>query len=208
MWYLLWRGEYRLSQDIDFMCSFDEKYSRLRREVSDRGYDAIFKGFDCITLPREIQTDRYGIRFPVVVDGTPIKFEIVPEGLIEFGSPDYPSWSSVACLNEIDSIAEKLLANTERWPDSSKSSRDLIDLTVQRLAALIPDEAITKAESVYPAIKHLIKAIRHFQEHPDYRGTCFATLAISDPAMIIDGLDLLASDFGIEATVRTFSESR
>ncbi|MBV9387455.1 MAG: nucleotidyl transferase AbiEii/AbiGii toxin family protein [Chroococcidiopsidaceae cyanobacterium CP_BM_ER_R8_30] len=85
-------GEHRLSQDIDLMCSFDDRYSSLRREISDHGYPAIFHKFDNITLPREIQADRYGIRFPVVVDGTPIKLEIVPEGLIEFGSPDFPTW--------------------------------------------------------------------------------------------------------------------
>lgn len=200
-------GEHRLSEDIDFMCSFDERYSRMRREIGDRGYDAIFNKFDGIALPREIQADRYGIRFPVVVAGSPIKFEIVPEGLIKFGSPDYPSWAAVACLNETDSVAEKLLANTDRWPDRRKRARDLIDLAVQRLASPLPDEAIAKAESVYPAIRNLKKAIQDFQENPDYREECFEAMAVNAPKTIIDGLDLLASDFGIEATTRTFIES-
>lgn len=120
-------GEYRLSEDIDFMCSFDEKYA-------------------------------------------------------------------------------KLLANTDRWPDQRKKSRDIIDLSVQRFADPFPEEAIAKAESVYSAIKHLKKSIQHFQENPDYRQECFEVLDVRDPAKIVDGLDLLASDMGMEATERTFIE--
>jgi len=201
-------GEHRLSEDIDFMCSFDEKYTDLREEVRNQGFDAIFSSFDEIVLPREIKVDRYGIRFPIVVAQTSIKFEIVPEGLIKFGSPDYPSWSPVACLSEIDSIAEKLLANTDRWPDRRKKSRDLIDLSVQRLAAPFPEEAIAKAQSVYPAIKHLKKSIQHFQENPDYRQECFEILEVSHPPQIINGIDLLASDLGMEETERMFIESQ
>ncbi|MBV9387458.1 MAG: nucleotidyl transferase AbiEii/AbiGii toxin family protein [Chroococcidiopsidaceae cyanobacterium CP_BM_ER_R8_30] len=79
-----------------------------------------------------------------------------------------PTWSPVACLNENDSITEKLLANTDCWADRRRRSRDLIDLTVHRFAAPISDEAIAKAERVYPAIKNLKQAIVHFQENPDY----------------------------------------
>ncbi len=200
-------GEHRLSQDIDFMCSFDERYTNLRREVRRNGYSAIFKSQDSITLPREIQADQYGIRFPVAIGGTTIKFEIIAEGLIKFGAPDYPSWSPVACLNVTDSITEKLLANTDRWPDRSKKSRDLIDLAIMRVAAPFPTEAITTAENVYPAIEHLKKAIEHFQASPENREECYAQLAVKDPATIIDGLDLLASDFDMQKTSRTAIES-
>ncbi len=200
-------GEYRLSQDIDFMCPVGLGYRQLRQRIIDEGYKAIFRRFDQILLPREIQANQYGIRFPVVVDETQIKFEIVVEGYIQFGSPEYPSWSPVACLNKTDSFAEKLLANADRWADRRKDSRDIIDLSMQRLAEPIPAEAIAKAENAYPVIEPLIRAIQNFQQKPDYRTECFNRLAVEEPSRIIDGLDLLAGDFGYEATTRTFSES-
>lgn len=201
-------GEHRLSKDIDFMCPIGQGYRLLRQGILDRGYDAIFTSFGDIVLPREIQANQYGIRFPVILDQTPIKFEIVVEGYIQFGSPDYPSWSPVPCLNETDSFAEKLLANADRWPDRRKDSRDIIDLAVQRLAYPMPAEAITKAEKAYPVIEPLKRAIQNFQQQPDYREECFKNLMVNAPERIIDGLDLLASDFGIEATTRTFIESK
>lgn len=200
-------GEHRLSQDIDFMCCFDEKYTILRRELRRAGYSAIFKNLDTITLPREIQADQYGVRFPVVVEGTTIKFEIIAEGLIKFGLPDYPTWSPVACLNKNDSVTEKLLANTDRWSDRRNKSRDLIDLSVMRLANPFHQSAIATAESVYPAIEHLQKAILNFQALPEYREECYTQLMISNPVAIADGLDLLAPDLGLEKTARMPIES-
>lgn len=81
-------GEHRLSKDIDFMCPIGQGYRLLRQGVLDKGYDAIFSSFGDIVLPREIQANQYGIRFPVILEETPIKFEIVVEGYIQFGSPD------------------------------------------------------------------------------------------------------------------------
>ena len=107
-----------------------------------------------------------------------------------------------------DSLAEKLLANADRWLDHRKDSRDLIDLSIQRLASPIPAIAIAKAENAYPVIEPLKRAIRNFQQQPNYREECFKNLMVNAPEKIIDGLDLLASDFGIEATTRRFSESR
>ncbi len=199
-------GEYRLSQDIDFMCPIGSGYRQLRQGIIDRGYEAIFARFDDILLPREMQANQYGVRFPVIVDETQIKFEIVVEGYIQFGSPEYPSWSPVPCLNRTDSFAEKLLANADRWADRRKDSRDIIDLSMQRLTSPIPPEAIAKAENAYPVIEPLKRAIKNFQQKPDYREECFKSLMVNEPDKIIDGLDLLAFDFGNEATTRTFSE--
>lgn len=202
----LQHGEYRLSKDIDFMCPMDDGYRLLRQQVASRGYDVIFATRNRILLPNEIQANQYGIRFPVIVDETTIKLEIVSEGRIQLGEPDYPIWSSVPCLNQIDSFAEKLLANADRWSSELVSSRDLIDLAMQRLAAPIPQEAIDKAESAYQVIEPLRRAIQYFQEHPEYRDKCYTALSIEAPDKVINGIDLLASDLGMEATVRTFKE--
>lgn len=200
-------GEYRLSQDIDFMCPMDGGYNLLRRKVAAAGYDVIFANRDRIVLPNDIQSNQYGIRFPVIVDGTTIKFEMVCEGRIQFGEPNYPSWSPVPCLNQIDSIAEKLLANADRWPSDRVNSRDLIDLAIQRLVSPIPQKAIDKAEAAYQVMQPLNRAIEYFQDRPDYREKCYDILSIAEPDRVINGIDLLAQDLGREITVRTFSET-
>ncbi|MEG3847599.1 nucleotidyl transferase AbiEii/AbiGii toxin family protein [Microcoleus sp. herbarium19] len=199
--------EYRLSQDIDFMCPMDGGYSLLRRKVAAAGYDAIFANREGIFLPNDIQSNQYGIRFPVIVDGTAIKFEMVCEGRIQFCEPNYPNWSPVPCLNQIDIIAEKLLANADRWPSDRVNSRDLIDLAIQRLASPIPQEAIDKAEAAYQVMEPLKRAIQYFQERPDYREKCYDILSIAEPDRVIDGIDLLAQDLGRKITVRTFCET-
>ncbi|MEG3840840.1 nucleotidyl transferase AbiEii/AbiGii toxin family protein [Microcoleus sp. herbarium14] len=200
-------GEYRLSRDIDFMCPMDGGYSLLRRKVAEAGYDAIFANRERIFIPNDIQSNQYGIRFPVIVDRTTIKFEMVCEGRIQFGEPNYPNWSPVPCLNQIDIIAEKLLANADRWPSDRVNSRDLIDLAIQRLASPIPQQAIDKAEAAYQVMEPLNRAIEYFQERPDYREKCYNLLSIAEPDRVINGIDLLAQDLGREITVRTFSET-
>src|SRR4028118_2134929 len=193
-------GEYRLSQDIGFMCPMDDGYRLLRRKVAEAGYDAIFASHDSLgdsfashlVLPNDIQANQYGIRFPVMVDGTTIKFEMVCEGRIEFGEPNYPNGSPVPCLNQIDSIAEKLVANADRQPGDRVNSRDLIDLAVQRLATPIPQRAIDKAQAAYPVMEQLDRAIQYFQYRPDYREKCYEVLSIAEPNKVIEGIDLLA----------------
>ena len=199
-------GEYRLSKDIDFLCSTGSGYRLLRQTLGQNKYNALFNTQNNITFPQEIQANQYGIRFPLLIEGTLIKFEIIMEGRIELEAPDFPQWSSVPCLNLVDCFAEKLLANADRWIDGSVESRDLIDLAVLRLNASIPPQAIEKAESAYPVIEPLKEAIANFQQKPNYRDKCFQSLRINNPVAIIDGLDLLAVDFGLEPTERTLRE--
>ena len=181
-------------------------YSNVLAQAA-AGYDVIFANRDRIVLPNEIQSNQYGIRFPVIVDGTTIKFEMVCEGRIQFDEPSYPSWSPVPCLNQVDSIAEKLLANADRWPSDRVNSRDLIDLAIQRLASDLPQKAIDKAEAAYQVMEPLGRSIQYFQERPEYREKCYEILSIAQPNKVIDGIDLLAQDLGREITVRTFSET-
>lgn len=201
-------GEYRLSKDIDFICPVGDSYRRLRQAVFEKGYNALFATQDDISLPGNLQTNRYGVRFSVIVDQVPIRFEIVAEERIALGEPDYPTWSPVPCLNEVDTFALKLLANSDRWIDTSIESRDLIDLSMLRLASTVPEEAIIKTENAYPVIEPLKRAIENFQAKPQYRERCFRGLGFQAPERVINGLDLLAADFGIEPTERTFTENR
>lgn len=199
--------EYRVSQDIDFLCSSTAGYRQLRREVFDRGYEALFTHRQGIELPREIQSNQYGIRFPVVVNGHSIKVEMVSEGRIALNDPDRFDWLPVACLNPIDRFAEKLLANSDRWTDESTASRDLIDLAVLRSHSPIPNTAIAKAEAAYPVIEPLQRAIANFQGNPEYRDRCYQRLNVRSPKQVVDGLDQLAADFSLSNTPRSAQET-
>ena len=202
-------GEYRLSRDIDFLCPYGTGYTQLRRALFDRGYEALFRRDD-INLPRAFQADQYGIRFPVEVAGTIIKFEIVAEGRIDFGQPQQLDWCPVRCLGQVDQVAEKLLANSDRWLDASVCSRDLIDLAMLRRVqvARLSEEAFEKAEAAYPVRRPLVEAIRQFQTLTEHRTRCFKLLEVSEPALVIDGIDALANDLGLGQTMRTTGELR
>ena len=200
-------GEYRWSKDIDFICPVGEGYRKLRSDLADRGYDALFKDTSNINLPREFKADQYGVRFAVQVEATLIKFEIVAEGRIKLETPAHYDWCSVPCLSFADSCTEKLLSNADRWPDAAVKSRDLIDLAMLRLQATIPRAAIEKAEDAYPVITPLIKALTHFQGSANYRRECFAALQVKNQGKIMDGIDLLAADHGLAKTERTITES-
>lgn len=204
----LTHGEYRLSKDIDFLCPVGDSYRFLRQAVAETGFKALFTTQKGMTLPGDLHANRYGVRFAVTVDQVPIKFEIVAEERISLGQPDYPAWCPVPCLNQVDTFAEKLLANSDRWADASIASRDLIDLSMLRLATPIPQAALEKAENAYAVIDPLVRAIQTFQTRPEYRERCYRALGIQVPERIVDGLDRLAEDFGFALTERTFTESQ
>jgi Nucleotidyl transferase AbiEii toxin, Type IV TA system len=144
----------------------------------------------------------------VYVDNIAIKTEIIAENRFQLDAPRYPIWSPVPCLSLNDCFTSKLLSNSDRYMDKSVKSRDLIDLAVLRLQSQIPQLAIDKAENAYEIIRPLKKAIALFQKKPEYRKSCFEELQISEIWIpkIIDGIDLLCLDFGLEKTERTFKE--
>lgn len=121
-------GEYRLSQDVDFLCSDSQAFAELRNVARQGGPEALFdeEGVASLDFPREIRVDQYGIRFPMVGGGFPLKFELISEGRIELDPGVRPSWSPVACLTLLDAYAEKLLSSSDRWPDRQALARDVI----------------------------------------------------------------------------------
>ncbi len=146
----------------------------------------------------------------VTVDNTPIKIEIIAEVRFELDPPRYPAWTSlpIPCLSINDCFTAKLLANSDRYMDNSVEARDLIDLAVLRLNFPIPQSAIDKAENAYEVVRPLKEAIKGFQERPDFRDKCFNGLQINSSQIpkIIDGVDLLAGDLGLDNLQRTFQE--
>lgn len=190
-------GEYRLSRDLDFLSPYGEAFSQLRKSVFDQGYEALFDLNRCdnLSFPRDMRTDRDGVRFAVQNGETIFKFEVVAEGRIALEPSIHPEWSPVPCLSLVDQVAGKLLANGDRWADKSVDSRDLIDLAILKGKTSFPEAALTKAESAYPTIEPLRRSIRAFQSNPQYRSRCYKRLQIKSPAVVIDGLNLLAAQF-------------
>jgi Nucleotidyl transferase AbiEii toxin, Type IV TA system len=201
-------GEYRTSNDIDFICAVGADYRQLRNTIGNHSPQLLLQLNSGLEIDR-FTTDQYGIRMSIVVDGIPIKTEIIAEARFTLDEPRQPSWSPVECLSITDCFASKLLANADRYPDPGVHARDLIDLAFLRNQQPIPALAIEKAEAAYNVMAPLRSALTRFQADSDLRSRCYANLVIdqSFQAQLIDGVDLLAIDLGLEKTARTIGES-
>jgi hypothetical protein len=193
--------EYRVSRDLDFICSDARGYAELRFQARERGYDALFspEARAALTFPREIRIDQYGLRFPVVVEGTSIRVEMIREGRIALGAPAQAAWTGVPVLSVTDAFAEKLLANSDRWADRDDLSRDLLDLAVLRAAhGPIPDAAWNAAESAYGQAprQDLRKAAARFVADPEYQRRCFTGLSVEGEDGVVLGVHTLLADLG------------
>ncbi|GAA3146677.1 hypothetical protein GCM10020255_024940 [Rhodococcus baikonurensis] len=87
-------GEFRESIDVDFMVSSAAGYRTLRELIKSSGFKSIM--VRQVPLVRDPVTDQYGIRAILDVGGTPIKFEIVSEGVsaskFRGGTTRYVGW--------------------------------------------------------------------------------------------------------------------
>jgi Nucleotidyl transferase AbiEii toxin, Type IV TA system len=182
-------GEYRLSVDIDFLCSDIECYRELRKHYAQ--------------LPNTRIDDR---KIATAVGSPPIKFEILYDNRITLRAPRSVAWCELPCLSLDDSIAEKLLANDDRWHDETVYSKDLVDLCI----------IVQSRDQIETAIRHiaetnatgysedsvrlsLARAIEKFGRRDDegkpapYQGKCFYQLDIQegDRHCVVKGLDQL-----------------
>lgn len=197
-------GEYRLSRDIDFVCSDAGGYADLRLSVRARGYDALFPASrrTDLSFPRAIRADQYGLRFPVVVGGASIRIELIREARITLGPAERATWTPVPILSVPDAFAEKLLANSDRWADRDELARDLVDLAVLRVAhGPVPDAAWIAVEAAYRSapVEDLRKAAEQFLAEPGYQQRCFAGLDVERPEDVLRGVRALLSDLDATA---------
>ncbi len=201
-------GEYRTSNDIDFICAVGADYRQLRNTLGSHSPQMLLQPNSELKIDR-FTTDQYGIRMSILVDDIPIKTEIIAEARFTLDAPRKPSWSPVDCLSITDCFTSKLLANADRYSDPSVHARGLIDLAFLRNQQPIPALAIEKAEAAYNVMASLRSALTRFQADPDLRFHCYQNLAIdqSFQAQLIDGVDLLAIDLGLAKTTRTINES-
>ncbi|GAA1106392.1 hypothetical protein GCM10009668_27570 [Nocardioides dubius] len=141
-------GEFRESVDIDFLVSDARSYRELRQMVRGHGLESLATRE--LEVGRTPAVDGYGIRTTVLVAGVAIKFEIIHEGRIDL---DRPSPGNEICgirtLTRTDQVASKLLANDDRWADTSAFSRDLIDLAMMKPDAVALKAGARKAVDAY-----------------------------------------------------------
>ncbi len=175
-------GEFRESSDLDFLTSDAGGFAALRILLKGGGCGALFSQSVHLSFPREPKIDQYAVRFPVLVDGVSTRVEFIREARIALDPAATVPWSRAPCLSISDCFAEKLLANSDRWPDDSVLSRDLIDLAaLSARFGPIPREAWQKAEGAYRAAARadLRQASSRFISSEAHRARCFVGLTIA-----------------------------
>ena len=125
-------GEFRESVDIDFLISDIGLYGKVRNDIRDHhDLSPLLLPGKTLELIRELRTDQYGIRTVIGIGEAKIKLEIISEGRISFDLPEPKEFiDGIPSLTRLDSIASKLLVNSDRYADDSVYSRDLIDLAM------------------------------------------------------------------------------
>ena len=176
-------GEYRESVDMDFLVSDLGAYRQLRVALTGAsGFAALVRpGAPAIELAGDVRADQYGIRARVLMDGHPIKFEIVHEARITLVSPGRTdALCGIPTLTVLDMASSKLLANADRWLDDGVFSRDLIDLAMMRPVRALLREALTKAEGAYgEAIQRdLVRAIEAMRRRTGWLERCIQMMDV------------------------------
>ena len=176
-------GEFRESIDIDFLVSDSKSYRELRQMVRDHGLDALAATRE-LDLGRTPSVDGYGIRASVLVAGVAIKFEIIHEGRVDLDTPSLgDEICGVRILTRTDQVATKLLANDDRWADTSTFSRDLIDLAMMKPDTVALKAGARKAVDAYGKTvgESLDKAVTYLRDRPQRLDDYIRALKIDVP---------------------------
>ena len=179
-------GEYRESVDVDFLVSNAAHYRELRNTLTSvAGLASIVRvGGLPLAQAGQLTADQYGIRTRVLVDGEPVKIEIVREGRITLDAPGAgDEICNIATLTPLDMATSKLLANSDRWLDDGVFSRDLIDLAMMKPSLPLLRKAVAKAEEAYGAsvLRDLQRAIERMQDRTGWLQRCIQAMAMRDP---------------------------
>lgn len=189
--------EYRESADVDLLCSDREGYRALRSAITNSSLGKI--AARPITLAREVRADQYGIRTIVKVGEELIKFEIVREARIDLGGVSVKG-IHVPCLDRRSCLAEKVLANDDRWIDESVLNRDIIDLAYM-IEAWGPElfvDGMNLAHQAYgdTVFRSLRSAAQKLTDKKAYYRKCIEGLRVTKTGKLLSGLKrILASDW-------------
>lgn len=181
---VLVRDEYRESVDMDFLISNIDGYRQLRQSIKEsNSLTPITLSHQTLKLSRDIRADQYGIRTMIDIGGVEIKFEIVFEARVSFEKPSLSdNVCGVSTLSAVDMATSKLLANSDRWPDDSVFSRDIIDLAMLELPSAKLKAAVIKATAAYgdSIQKDLKNAIENLKNRSDRLSECMTYLKIDN----------------------------
>lgn len=120
----------------------------------------------------------------MLVAGVAIKFEIIHEGRIDLETPSPgDEICGLRILTRTDQVATKLLANDDRWADTSTFSRDLIDLAMMKPDTVALTAGARKAVDAYGKTvgESLDKAVAYLQARPQRLDEYIRALRIDAP---------------------------
>jgi hypothetical protein len=185
-------GEYRVSRDIDFLCSSRAGFRTLREAITERSLGAILR--EPLPLAREVRADRDGIRTFFEVGTARVKFEILFESRVDVAGHVHDGLA-VPVLAPEHCVAEKLLANADRGLDESTLSRDLIDLAFAAVHFGEPalSTGLELAEQAYGKAvrRYLGLALKLFQQNRARAAACIKSLDVDDTPTLRKGLRVL-----------------
>jgi hypothetical protein len=187
-------GEYRESRDVDFLCADQAGYRALRETITERSLGRIARSE--VALVREIRADMYGIRTFALVDGAPLKLEIVREARIALTGTALPSLG-VPVLDAESAFAEKLLANADRGLDDAFLARDAVDLAfmMDGWGAAPARAGLARARDAYgtDVLRKLDLVTGRLLEHKPWLDRCVKALQVDRRATLVAGLKKLAA---------------
>lgn len=191
-------GEYRRSDDIDFLVRAGSPGLKNLRENLQTSYAALFTDLPPHIRLGTFKRNQYGFQGSISVNGqVPIKLEIFIESRItELRPAEYLDGIPVPCLNRADMAVQKLLANGDRYADRHIAHRDLYDLAMLVHAGVDLPAEIKRAEQFYTVEKELRRALE-LTEPVEERQRDFAILEIDHQArpLIINGLNRMRALF-------------
>jgi hypothetical protein len=182
-------GEFRESVDIDFLISDIGLYGKVRNDIRDHhDLSPLLLPGKTLELIRDLRTDQYGIRTVIGIGEAKIKLEIISEGRISFDLPEPKEFiDGIPSLTRLDSIASKLLVNSDRYADDSVYSRDLIDLAMMKPTKKELHLAMEKAKKAYGdgIQRDLVRSIDYLFQREKRLDKCTDYLKIDLPVSVI-----------------------
>jgi hypothetical protein len=182
-------GEFRESVDIDFLISDIGLYGKVRNDIRDHhDLSPLLLPGKTLELIRDLRTDQYGIRTVIGIGEAKIKLEIISEGRISFDLPEPKEFiDGIPSLTRLDSIASKILVNSDRYADDSVYSRDLIDLAMMKPTKKELHLAMEKAKKAYgdSIQRDLVRSIDYLFQREKRLDKCTDYLKIDLPVSVI-----------------------
>jgi len=182
-------GEFRESVDIDFLISDIGLYGKVRNDIRDHhDLSPLLLPGKTLELIRDLRTDQYGIRTVIGIGEAKIKLEIISEGRISFDLPEPKEFiDGIPSLTRLDSIASKLLVNSDRYADDSVYSLDLIDLAMIKPTKKELHLAMEKAKKAYgdSIQRDLVRSIDYLFRREKRLDKCTDYLKIDLPVSVI-----------------------